>query len=176
MVLGDTRALKERLKSASCKWNKALTVGGERTGGWIFPWSRLADVEKVTGLVAAGSASAALPVASAAAASPPDADAAAPGSEGDDGAVELFSSASGSFIVCGKTWEKREAYKAAGGVWRSGWSFPGTAHAAVLGIMVAAPPAATKKRRREAEAGGGGGAGSGGGGGGGGGSASSSGE
>jgi hypothetical protein len=168
-VLGETRPIKDSLK-ATCKWSKGLTVGGLKTGGWIFPWARLAEVEKAAGVLAAGGA-AAQPPAAAAASSSSSAAAGGGGGGGEPSDLELFSSASGAFLVVGKTWEKKEMLKAAGGVWQAGWLFPAAAHDAVLKIMASPPPqkeGGAKKRKREgegAEEGEGGGGGGGGGGG-----------
>lgn len=176
VVLGETRPLKDRLKAVPCRWNGKLLINKVRQGGWIFPWSRLADVEKVVGVLASAAApavsssslTAAAAAAAAAAAGGDDGGGAAAAADDDAYPVELYSSASGAFIVCGKTYEKKEAYKAAGGVWRSGWAFPASAHDAVLSVMAAAPPlkrnkGGAKKRKREGEGAAGGGGGGGGG-------------
>lgn len=162
VVFGEgTRALKDNLKAAKCRFNPKLTINGAQTAGWIFPLARRAIVAAAIGLAETAEAAVAAEVAGAVAT---ETDAA--GSGGSDAsaavavavavaeeaavgpsavpplptAVTFFTAPDSSFLLVGPTFPHKAALKAAGGEWVSGWLFPaGTAREAVEAVL-AVPP------------------------------------
>ena len=58
-VVGDTKAIKDELKKLGGRFNGRLNVGDKKVAGWIFPKSKRAEVEKLTGEVKPNSLAAA---------------------------------------------------------------------------------------------------------------------
>lgn len=46
-LIGETKEIKEQLKSLGGRFNKFLTVEGEKVAGWIFPNNKRNDLEKL---------------------------------------------------------------------------------------------------------------------------------
>ena len=168
VVFGEgTRALKDKLKAAKCRFNPKLTINGVRMAGWIFPLANRAIVAAAAGLDvktgeppeeggdSAASASAADtmetfavkhesggggPVAAAV-------EEAAVGPSAVAAAMKVFSAPDSSFLVVGPTFFHKAALKAAGGEWVSGWQFPAAAREAVDAVL-AGPADAVEPRSK----------------------------
>lgn len=45
VVFGDTKAIKNQLKSLKCRFNSRLTIDGEKVAGWVFSLKRMDEIK-----------------------------------------------------------------------------------------------------------------------------------
>lgn len=49
VIYGETKAIKDILKSAGCRFNMHLKINGQTVAGWVFPLSKIEEIKKITG-------------------------------------------------------------------------------------------------------------------------------